>query len=104
MTRVEVLVFEGCPHVDSTMQLVREVIAADAPDAQLVQVTVDASSAESHRFLGSPSVRVDGVDIDPDAAGRDQFRLGCRVYRTANGMSGTPPLELVREALRRARA
>ena len=59
-------------------------------------------AAAEERFLGSPSVRVDGVDVDPGAAGRDDFGLKCRLYSTGAGLQGTPPDEWVLEALRGA--
>jgi hypothetical protein len=47
--------------------------------------------AERERFLGSPTVRIDGEDIDPGAALRDDFGLKCRLYRDGEGVSRTPP-------------
>lgn len=48
------------------------------------------------RFLGSPTVQVDGLDIEPSARSRTDFAVGCRVY----GPSGdVPPRDLVLAAL-----
>jgi hypothetical protein len=55
--------------------------------------------AEAERFLGSPSVRVDGVDVDPSATGRKDFGLKCRLYRVAGRQSATPPEAWIRAAL-----
>jgi hypothetical protein len=46
------------------------------------------TQAEEERFLGSPSVRVEGVDIEPGAGERTDFGLKCRLYRTSEGQSG----------------
>lgn len=59
--------------------------------------------AEGEHFLGSPTVRVDGDDVDPTANGREEFGLECRLYHTEEGLVGTPPEEWIRAALRRAR-
>jgi hypothetical protein len=56
------------------------------------------AEAERLRFPGSPTVRVDGADIEPSSAGRGGYALGCRLY----GGSGVPPRELVAAALRAA--
>jgi len=56
---------------------------------------VSGESAERLRFLGSPTIRVDGKDIEPAARGRTHFGMSCRMY----GSSGVPPRELVEAAL-----
>ena len=55
--------------------------------------------AERERFLGSPSVRVDGCDIEPGADERTDYGLKCRLYRTESGMQGEPPTDWVLAAL-----
>jgi hypothetical protein len=50
-------------------------------------------AARANRFLGSPTLRIDGADVDPGAAGRGDFGLKCRLDRTAAGLSPTPPDE-----------
>ncbi len=51
--------------------------------------------AERLRFLGSPSVRVDGKDIEPGADSRKEYGLSCRIY----GDRGFPPKALLVAAL-----
>jgi hypothetical protein len=53
------------------------------------------------RFLGSPTIRVGGVDVDPQTAERDDYVLSCRTFRTEAGVSGQPDERWVREALLR---
>jgi hypothetical protein len=96
---VELLYFEGCPNVEAVRALVQRVAADEGvtPNVRLVKVTPE--DAERLRFLGSPSVRVDGRDVEPGADERDTFVFACRVYRTAVGLSGRPAREWVRVAL-----
>ena len=47
----------------------------------------------------SPTVRVDGRDLFP-VPEREDWRLGCRVYATPEGLSGSPSAEMLREALK----
>jgi hypothetical protein len=99
MVTVEVLFFEGCPNHVPTVQLAREVAAALGVAAEVREVAVEtAEDAEALRFLGSPSVRVNGRDIEPDADGRTDFALSCRVY----GSSGVPPRDWMLAALEAA--
>jgi hypothetical protein len=99
--RVEVLVFDGCPNVDATLGRARAAIAATnaRADVQLVRVESD-EEARRLRFLGSPTVRVDGVDVDGSANLRDDFGLQCRIYSVGGRLQGAPPMDWIAAALR----
>jgi hypothetical protein len=97
---VEIFYFEGCPNHELALELV-ERIASELrvhPAIDLIEVA-DADAAARLRFLGSPTVRVDGLDVEPGAEGRDDFALACRVYRSEHGAAGQPAEALIREAL-----
>ena len=97
---VEVLGFDGCPNIDATIVLVERLLEESAVDAELRRVeVVDADAAARLRFLGSPSIRVDGRDVEPGADDRTAYVLACRVYRTDAGMSGQPDERWLRDAL-----
>jgi hypothetical protein len=99
-TVVELLYFDGCPGIERVLPMVGPL--AEACGARVVQRRVEtAQEAEAERFLGSPTVRVDGVDVEPGAEQRDGFGLKCRLYRTAHGLEGVPEASWVRDALRR---
>lgn len=65
--------------------------------------TVDVKSeaqAKKRRFLGSPSVRVDGLDVEPGSNGRTDFTLSDRLYRCGlGGLQGWPDEHWIRSAL-----
>ncbi|MFL5980250.1 MAG: hypothetical protein ACJ74R_00890 [Gaiellaceae bacterium] len=97
---VEVLSFEGCPHAEPALELVKRVIAESGIGATVRRVDVpDAEAAAAERFLGSPTIRVNGRDIDPGVGERDQYVLSCRIYRTESGLKGEPDEQWLREAL-----
>ena len=97
---VEVLTFDGCPHGEPALELVARVLDESGIGANVRRVDVpDAESAEAHRFLGSPTIRVNGRDIEPGADERDQFVLSCRIYRSEHGMQGEPDERWLRDAL-----
>ena len=101
---VEILYFDGCPNHDDARALI-ERIAAElqlVPRIDLVNVP-DPEAAIALRFLGSPSVRVDGRDVEPGADERAEVAFSCRVYRSENGFSGQPNEAWVRAALEHAR-
>ena len=96
---VELLYFEGCPNVEPVRALVQRVAADLGITAALRLVEVTPQEVERFRFLGSPSVRVNGHDIEPGADERTAFTFACRVYETPSGLSGRPTREWVRAAL-----
>ena len=97
---VEVLTFDGCPHAEPALELIARVVAEIRIVASVRRVDVpDAVSAEVHRFLGSPTIRVNGRDIEPGADDRDQYVLSCRIYRTERGMQGEPDERWLWDAL-----
>ena len=101
--RMRVLIFEGCPHASDAVERVRQTAQAEGVNTlvEIVEVPNEAA-AQRERFLGSPSVQIDGLDIETSRRG-DPYCHGCRVYRSANGVSGLPSEEMIRAAIRRAR-
>jgi hypothetical protein len=99
---VEILYFDGCPNHEAARELVRRVSAELGlePELRLVNIP-DEEVARRLRFLGSPTIRVNGRDVDPQTWGRDDYRLSCRVYRTDRGLTGQPEERWIREALLR---
>ena len=96
---IEILYFPGCPNHEPTVSLAREVLGDLGLEAEIREVAVENSEdAEAQRFVGSPTVRVNGKDIQPEAENRTEFALSCRIYATG----GVPPKELFMEALREA--
>lgn len=101
---VEVLYFGGCPNHEPTVKRVREVLRAEAIMDDVKEVEVpDPETAGRLRFLGSPSVRVNGVDIEAGALASESFALMCRTYGDGCCRSGIPPLDLIRQAIRRGK-
>jgi hypothetical protein len=102
---VEILFFKGCPNYQSAIALVERVSRelAIEPELRLVNVP-DQVAAERLRFLGSPTIRVGSVDVDPHANERQNYALSCRVFQTAAGIAGQPDESWVRTALLREAA
>ena len=99
---IRFLYFEGCPNSESALRLLRSVLDEEsvADPVEIVEVTDDVQ-AEQERFLGSPSIQINGTDIETDRA-NDTPLFGCRIYRTEQGVSGVPPESMIRAAVRRA--
>ena len=80
--------------------VVERVVDETGIPAQIEVVDV-ASEAQARTYLlpGSPTVRVDGRDVDRQLNGHLEFTIDDRVYRTERGLAGWPDERWVREAL-----
>jgi hypothetical protein len=97
---VEILYFDGCPNHEALLPHLRELLRrAGVDDPVVLRQVPDPGAAERERFLGSPTVRIDGRDVEPGAGERRDFGLKCRLYRTPNGLRGTPPDDWILDAL-----
>lgn len=100
--RIEVLTFEGCPNAEGTRERVRQAVQLEAVDATIEFVAVNTPErAQQIRFLGSPSVRVDGKDVEPSPNPTGAYGLMCRMYRAGSEATGMPPIAMIRAAIRR---
>jgi len=96
--RLEVLVFDGCPHAEASLQMAHAVAERMGPGITVERVDVDTPErAAELGFLGSPSIRVNGADIEGRTA--SSGKLCCRTYE---GGSGLPPEWLIEAAVLRA--
>ncbi len=103
--KIEILYFDGCPNHELLMARLRALMASAGVDAAVEMRPVESvQAAEAERFLGSPTLRVNGEDVDPSAGGRTDFGLKCRLFPTPEGLRGLPADEWVLDALTRADA
>jgi copper chaperone CopZ len=103
--KIEVLYFSGCPNHAPAVQRAKEALREEGLSAEIVETEVpDTETAQRLKFLGSPSIRVNGLDVEPEARSRGQFGMMCRTYADGCCHSGLPSHELIRAALREAGA
>jgi len=99
--KVELLYFDGCPAYRTAEKTLIEVLADEGIEANVTLIAVNTDTeARRLRLPGSPTIRVDRRDLFP-APEREDWRLGCRVYATPEGLQGSPTTEMLREALKR---
>jgi hypothetical protein len=97
---VELLYFDGCPSHESFLSRLQTLLTEAGVAVEIELRAVDSpEAAERERFLGSPTLRIDGRDVDPGAARRTDYGLKCRLYATDDGLRGTPPDAWIRDAL-----
>jgi hypothetical protein len=101
MRRIEVFTWAGCPSHPEALALLRDVVAEHGLDVEIEVIDVTTQEqAEELGFVGSPTIRVDGRDVDPDGAASSRPSLTCRIYLDADGsVSPIPSREQIEQAL-----
>jgi hypothetical protein len=98
--RIELLYIEGCPNLSPARRSVELALRALDMTEEIVEVQIpDAPAAVAARFVGSPSIRIDGRDAEPAARLSELFGISCRTYREGPRLQGWPSERLLREAL-----
>ncbi|MGH2843481.1 MAG: DF family (seleno)protein [Solirubrobacteraceae bacterium] len=98
---VELLYFDGCPNHESLLPRLQAILAEEGvPSGVELRRVESEHDARRLRFLGSPTVRVDGQDVEAGAEHRQDFGLKCRLYVSAGRLSGVPADGLIRDAIR----
>lgn len=100
--RVKFLYYEECPSHEQALERLREVMAEEGISGEVEVFEVETEErARELRFVGSPTIRVDGQDIDPPDDPR--YGLTCRAYRLEDDrISPLPSREMIGRALRSA--
>ena len=100
LVQVSFLYYEECPSYDLALERLREVMTEEGTPGELEVIKVETEDqARQLRFVGSPTIRVDGQDIDPPSDPR--YALTCRIYRLEdNRISPLPSKDMIRRALR----
>ena len=84
-SKIEILVTPGCPHAGETEALLRDAVRRLAPGAEIRRTVVeDATGAAALGFPGSPTIRIDGEDLEGSLAGPAAF--ACRRYDDGEGV------------------
>src|SRR5882724_458395 len=97
--KIEVLYFVGCPNYVLAVDRLRTVLQQEGLFAEIAEIEVkDESVAKLLKFFGSPTIRVNGLDIESDSRNINETSLACRLYS-----GGLPSEEMIRTALKEAR-
>ena len=96
--KIEVLFVPNCPNHRVAVDRVREVLSTEGLQLQINEILVrDADMAQVLKFPGSPTVRINGADVEPSAH-ESGFGIMCRIYA---GGTGAPSQQSLRAAMKR---
>lgn len=96
--RIEVMYFEGCPNYRPAAERLKSVLRQQGVRAEVAEIEVaDEATAKKLGFRGSPTIRINGLDIDVETRGGGPAALACRRYE-----GGLPSVAMMRRALKEA--
>jgi hypothetical protein len=85
--KIEILYVDGCPHFPATVDSVKRCLGQFGLTFPVIETKVtDQDMAVTLGFLGSPTVRINGLDIEPSARHRTLFGMMCRTYDYGGGV------------------
>jgi copper chaperone CopZ len=103
--KIQVLYFDGCPNHGPAVERIQEALREEGIPAEISGLNVhDASTAEEVGFLGSPSIRVNGLDVEREARSAREYGMMCRTYVVNGRREGLPSREMIRQAIREAQS
>lgn len=96
--RIEVLYFEGCPNYPPAIDRIKTILGQEGLAMEVFEIEVkDESAAKKLNFFGSPTIRVNGLDIEAEMRNTKETGFACRRYA-----GGVPSDEMIRSALKEA--
>lgn len=102
--RIEFLYFAACPNAPTALALLHDALRMEGIASEVEMIAVETEeAAQRYRFFGSPTIRINGVDVSPPPTSAVPT-LSCRLYVQADGrFAPYPPEETLMQALRQSR-
>lgn len=97
--RIEVLYVPGCPNYEPAVERLQAILESQSLQAEIRSVPISSEDqAKAFLFPGSPTIRIDGEDVEQHAPFAPS--LACRLYANR---SGVPSEESLWIAISRAK-
>jgi len=102
--KITFLYYEDCPSHDVALERLQTILAQENVTAEVDVIKVETEAqARQWQFIGSPTIRINGADIDPPLPDA-RYALTCRAYQLADGrISPLPSPDMIRKALRQSK-
>ncbi len=81
------------PEVEEAVKLALEATGVEA-DVDYIEIT-DSEAAHRAKFLGSPTIRVNGIDVEYGDRPPEEYQAGSRYYNTPEGWKPYPHARLI---------
>lgn len=98
--KIELLYFDGCPNHETALTNLKAAMSETGVTEEIKIINVEKpEDVLIHRFLGSPSIRINDKDIEIIEDDSTEYSMHCRLYRTGETTSGFPTKELIKKKL-----
>jgi len=98
--KIELLYFDGCPNHEITLTNLRDVLSEAGLKDKIEIINVERpEDAEKNHFLGSPSIRINGKDLEIAEDETTEYSMRCRRYKNGDVIGGFPSKELIKRKL-----
>lgn len=99
--KIELLYFDGCPSWQTALENLKVALQQEDISEPITMLEIkDDEQAAQEKFLGSPSIRINGRDLWFE--NRENYSLSCRVYGTPAGVKGYPTVDMLRSRIKSA--
>ena len=100
---IELLWFDDCPNHETAERMLRDVLDEAGISSAIKRIEVpDAATGKAVTFPGSPTIRINGRDVEPDWERCEDCTPRCRLYATSEGLRGVPERRWIVDAVRAA--
>ncbi len=100
--QIELLYSSKCPNHDEALQNLIRVLKRNGWPAGIHSVEIkDLNQAKKVKFLGSPTIRVNGQDLEKDVEKAGNFSLDCRTYLIKGKSTSVPTEDFIEEGIKR---
>jgi len=98
--KIEVLYISECPNRSPAVETIREILREYQLPQQITEIKVtDLAQALGLDFPGSPTIRVNGKDVEPNLPELNSHGLTCRTYLAEGKPQGVPKREWIHNAV-----
>ncbi len=104
VAEIFILFIEGCPNVLTIAKYIEEVIAEEAIDAEISLVLIESlEDARNLHFTGSPTVRINGKDVETNFLDNNDYGLQTRQYYMNGRQYDFPSKDMIKDAVKNVR-
>jgi len=101
VAKIGIFFIEGCPGVLPAAKHIKEVIAEESIDAEISLILIETpEDARQLHFTGSPTVRINGIDIETNIKDIKDYALRSRLYTIDGKNSDYPSKDMIRAAIK----
>jgi len=95
--KIEFLYFDGCPNHETALRNLKEVLSEAGLTEEIEIINIEKpEDVAKHRFLGSPSIRINGKDLEVTEDESTEYLMRCRRYKNGDVIEGFPSKELIK--------